>query len=103
MEITPILARLLRAGALSTEESEWLFEELLSGRLSEAQIGAVLSLMQSRGVTVDELLGAARVMRRHVTAVPFSPPPGPRVSVMRTTHSLTSLAVMAAPIMLAMC
>ncbi|MCC6678970.1 MAG: anthranilate phosphoribosyltransferase [Phycisphaerales bacterium] len=84
MEITPILARLLHAGALSTEESEWLFEELLSGRLSEAQIGAVLSLMQSRGVTVDELLGAARVMRRHVTAVPFSPPPGQRVSIVDT-------------------
>lgn len=87
MEITPILARLVRAGALSAEESEWLFEELLSGRLSEAQIGAVLSLMQGRGVTVDELFGAARVMRRHVTAVPFLPPPipsGPEIAVVDT-------------------
>jgi len=77
MEISAVLARLVRATPLSIQEAEWLFEELLGGRLAEAQIGAVLALMQARGAGVDELVGAARVMRRHVAAVPFSPPPGP--------------------------
>lgn len=84
MEITSLLARLLRNGVLSVEESEWLFEELLSGRLAEAQIGAVLSLIQSRGACVEELVGAARVMRRHVAPVPFSPAPGPATVLVDT-------------------
>lgn len=84
MDIHTLLARLARGGALSTQESEWLFEELLGGRLAEAQIGGALALLQSRGVNVDELLGAARVMRRHVTGVPFTAPPGPPVALVDT-------------------
>lgn len=66
------LAQLLAGRPLSTDDAEQLFAELLSGKLDEAQIGAVLALIQTRGATADELVGAARVMRRHVTPVPVT-------------------------------
>lgn len=64
------LPLLLSGATLSEADAESLFEALLSGAYDDAQIAAVLTLIQSRGVTVDELAGAARVMRRHVAPVP---------------------------------
>ncbi|MEL7473400.1 MAG: anthranilate phosphoribosyltransferase [Planctomycetota bacterium] len=69
MVIHELLSLLVAGETLSEPQSESLFESLLGGALDPAQIGAALALIQSRGVTVDELTGAARVMRRHVTPV----------------------------------
>src|SRR5207253_127841 len=49
--------------------AEGVFEAMLTGAFDEPQIAGMLALIQSRGATVDELVGAARVMRRHVTPV----------------------------------
>ncbi|MFG0284910.1 MAG: anthranilate phosphoribosyltransferase [Phycisphaerales bacterium JB039] len=76
MEITRTLSDLLAGRSLSEAEAEAVFEQLLSGALSESQIAALLTLIQQRGATVDELVGAARVMRRHVTAVECEAPDG---------------------------
>ena len=70
MEIRETLGRLVASESLSADECEGLFESLLGGLLDDAQIAAALSLIQARGPTVDEVVGAARVMRRHVTRVP---------------------------------
>lgn len=64
------LRQLFGGSTLSETQAEALFESLLTGGLDDAQIAGVLSLLQARGVTVDEIVGAARVMRRHVTPVP---------------------------------
>lgn len=69
MSSTPLLARLIGGAILSEADTEALFEDLLAGRLDAAQIGALLAAMQARGVHIDELVGAARVMRRHVVPV----------------------------------
>ncbi len=74
--IQDVLRSLVAGRVLDPDETEAVFEEILAGRLDDAQVGALLSLMQSRGVTPDELLGAARVMRRHVTPVPVNGLPG---------------------------
>jgi len=58
---------------LDEERTEALFDDLLAGRLDDARIGAVLAVLQHRGVQPKELLGAARVMRARVTPVPFEP------------------------------
>lgn len=70
--MTPVevLASLLHGDRLSETQSEEVFEHMLSGHFDQAQIGSFLSLIQGRGVTPQELIGAARVMRRHVTTVP---------------------------------
>lgn len=69
MDIHQVLAHLLSGRSLTSDQSQALFERLLTGQLDDAQIAAVLSLIQSRKPTVDEVIGAARVMRAHVTPV----------------------------------
>jgi anthranilate phosphoribosyltransferase len=58
------------AGKTLTEsEAAEAFDTIMSGGASEAQIGALLMGMRSRGETVDEITGAARAMRAHAVAV----------------------------------
>lgn len=64
------LRHLVGGGTLTDAQTEALFEAILTGGLDEAQIAGVLAMIQARGVTVGEIVGAARVMRRHVTPVP---------------------------------
>src|ERR1043165_5530000 len=65
------LAKALAGETFSETEAEAVFEQILSGRFDDPQIAALLGLMQQRGVTAAELIGAARVMRRYVTRVPI--------------------------------
>jgi anthranilate phosphoribosyltransferase len=64
------LIRKLEAGSdLSRQEAESAMEEILSGRLEEDTIVALLAALRAKGETVGELVGFARAMRRHVTPV----------------------------------
>lgn len=67
-----LLAQLAAGRTLSREQSRDAFAMVLRGEAEPAQIGALLALIQSRGVTVEELIGAAGVMREHVTPVPVA-------------------------------
>jgi anthranilate phosphoribosyltransferase len=69
--IPDILAQLVVPRHLSAEQAEFCLEELLNGRMDAAQVGAFLALLQAKGVTTAELVGAATAMRRHVTRVPL--------------------------------
>lgn len=66
------LHQILAGGSFSESEAESAFELVLQGQVPDAQIAALLALIEARGATVDELAGAARVMRRHATPVPCS-------------------------------
>ncbi len=68
-EIKPVLAQLRAAEPMDDAQAEAIFEQLLTGTLDEAQIGALLALIQTRPPSAAELTGAARVMRRHVARV----------------------------------
>jgi len=76
MAIRDILDRLVAGQGLTSDQTEALFEDLLNGRLDDAQIGAALGMIQVRGVKVEELIGAARVMRRHASTIPCTPAEG---------------------------
>jgi anthranilate phosphoribosyltransferase len=58
-----ILLKLCRREDLTREEAESAFEHLMSGSAHEAQIGGLLVGMAAKGTTVDELVGAATVIR----------------------------------------
>ncbi len=64
-----VLRDLTEGRTLSEARAEEAFEKILTGGADEAQIGAFLAFIKARGATVDELVGGARVMRRHVTPV----------------------------------
>ncbi|MGA2098258.1 MAG: anthranilate phosphoribosyltransferase [Candidatus Acidiferrum sp.] len=53
----------------SRPEAEGVMEELLAGRLETPEIVRLLTAMNSRPVSVDELAGFASVMRRRATPV----------------------------------
>ena len=64
------LQELLAGRPLGQAGAERAFELILTGQANEMQVAAMLALLAARGVELDELVGAARVMRRHVTPVP---------------------------------
>ncbi|MEM1423443.1 MAG: anthranilate phosphoribosyltransferase [Planctomycetota bacterium] len=59
-------------GTLDEALSYGAFAQIMTGGAEEARITRLLSLLARRPVTVDELTGAARVMREHVEPVPVA-------------------------------
>ncbi len=77
MHIKTHLARLASRGTLSRAHTEEAFEAIMTGQATPAQIASLLSMIQIRHATRDEIVGAATVMRRHVVKV--TPPAGVRI------------------------
>ena len=63
------LAFVADGGSLSREQAEGAFEIIMSGAATPSQMGAFLMGLRVRGETVDEIAGAARVMRAKATHV----------------------------------
>ena len=62
-DLKPLLAAVAMGRSLDQSEAEEAFEIIMSGNATPAQIGGFLMALRIRGETVDELTGAARVMR----------------------------------------
>ncbi len=63
---------------LTEAEMMAAMETIMDGRATPAQIGALLVALRFKGESLDEITGAARVMRARATAVPGgSDPAGP--------------------------
>ncbi len=75
-DLTGFLKLLIRGQTLSREQSRAAFGEIMSGSSHHAEMGAFLALLARRLPTVDELAGAAMVMREHATVVATSIDPG---------------------------
>jgi len=69
IDLKPTLAKLADGAALSEADAEAAFEAIMSGNTSPAQIAAFLMAMRVRGESVDELTGAARIMRANALKV----------------------------------
>ncbi len=69
--LKPLLARLAQGRALDAEQARAAFELVMTGQATDAQIGAMLTAMQLRpgGPGIEEITGAARVMRQHAAKV----------------------------------
>lgn len=61
--ITRAIDRLSSGEDLSMEDTAAVLAEIMSGEVSEVQIGAFLIALRTKGETVDELAGLARTMR----------------------------------------
>ncbi|MCL5024177.1 MAG: anthranilate phosphoribosyltransferase [Nitrospirae bacterium] len=59
---------------LSETEMTECMREIMEGRAGEAQMGAFLTALRIKGETVEEITGAARIMREKVT--PIAAPEG---------------------------
>jgi anthranilate phosphoribosyltransferase len=69
-----LLAHVAQGRALSEGEAEAAFDAIMSGNATPSQMGAFLMALRVRGETVDEITGAARIMRAKALAV--DAPPG---------------------------
>lgn len=63
------LSRLIHREDLREEEMAGLVGEIMSGNATDAQIGAVMAALATKGETFSELAGAARAMRRKATRI----------------------------------
>ena len=73
MTFRQAVARVADGQDLSEPEMAAAMERILGGDATAAQIGAFLVALRMKGETVDELVGAARVMRAHAIGIPDVP------------------------------
>jgi len=72
--LNPFIATVAKGQALSLADTEAAFEIIMSGEASPVQIASFLTALAVRGETVEELTGAAKIMR--AKALPISAPSG---------------------------
>jgi len=67
--IKEAIGNVVKGNDLTEAEMAEVMEEIMSGRATEAQIGAFVTALRMKGETVDEITGAARVMRNRAIKV----------------------------------
>jgi len=69
-----LLTRLAHREALSDEEAAWAMRRIMGGEATAGQIGGFLMALRTKGETVDEIEGLARVMLELANPVHASEP-----------------------------
>jgi anthranilate phosphoribosyltransferase len=69
MNIKEALNRVVSQLDLSTEEMQGVMREIMTGQCTDAQIGAFLMGLRMKSETIDEITGAARLMRELASPV----------------------------------
>jgi anthranilate phosphoribosyltransferase len=68
------IGRLVGGDSLAEDDMAALVTRVLEGDMAPSQLGALCVALRMKGESVDELVGAARTMRAHMTLVPDVPP-----------------------------
>ncbi len=69
MDIQQAIKLLVESRSLQREEMAAVMRQVMSGDATDAQIGGLLIALRMRGETIDEIAGAAQVMRELATPV----------------------------------
>lgn len=69
MNITKLFEQLISHRSLSSEQMQEIIYDCMTGKLTDAQIAAFLSLMRMKGETVEELTAAATTMRQFAHSI----------------------------------
>lgn len=67
--IKEAIAKVIQGQDLTQNEAVEVMNEIMSGQATEAQIASFITAMRMKGETVDEITGAALVMRQKVTQI----------------------------------
>lgn len=68
------LNKIVQGNDLSEIEMSFMIDEILSGNITDAQIGAFMAALATKGETFEELAGAASAMRRKALRIQVSSP-----------------------------
>ena len=63
------IQKLVDGKDLGEKEMEAAMDVIMSGKATPAQIGAFITALRLKGETIEEITGAARVMRRKATRI----------------------------------
>jgi|TARA_R110002072_G_scaffold8842_2_gene43896 anthranilate phosphoribosyltransferase len=74
MNIQQALTALVQGENLSGEQIQLVMHKVMSGDVTDAQIGGLLVALRMKGETAEEIAGAAQVMRELATPVQVSDP-----------------------------
>jgi anthranilate phosphoribosyltransferase len=66
------LSKIIRKKDLNEEEMSQMITDIFSGNITDAQIGAMMAALATKGETFEELAGAARAMRRKALRIQTS-------------------------------
>ena len=66
------LNKIVQGNDLSEDQMAQMITEIFSGRITDAQIGAMMAALATKGETFEELAGAARAMRRKAVRIQTS-------------------------------
>ncbi|MEM7446351.1 MAG: anthranilate phosphoribosyltransferase [Pseudomonadota bacterium] len=67
--LQPFIARLANGERLDEDAAAAAFDVIMSGEATPSQTGALLMALRLRGETVDEITGAARIMREKAVRI----------------------------------
>jgi anthranilate phosphoribosyltransferase len=71
--LTPILAKLTRGGALSSDEIDAALAEILEGRVADVQAAGFIVALRTKGESDQELAALVRAMLKYATPVDVAP------------------------------
>ncbi len=69
IDIRKYLQKIIARQDLTANEMSSVFDLVMEGRLTPAQIAALISTLRMKGESVDEITGAALAMRRHAVKI----------------------------------
>ena len=69
MDLQQALARLVEGENLAMDEMAGVMRQVMSGEATDAQIGGLLVALRVKGDTIEEIAGAAKIMRELATPV----------------------------------
>jgi anthranilate phosphoribosyltransferase len=69
IEIKSVIQRVVEGETLSRDEAAAAMDAVMSGQITGAQIGALVTALRMRGETIEEITGFASAMRDHALTV----------------------------------
>lgn len=83
-QITDAIRTIVDGGELDAEQASAAMDQIMTGAVTPAQIGAFVTALRMRGETVEEIAGLAATMRRHALRVEVDLDAGPLVDTCGT-------------------
>jgi len=72
MDIKEIKSKIFKLENISIEETIFIFNLIMSGKISEIEISGILISLKLKGESKDEILGASRIMRENSLKINIS-------------------------------
>ncbi len=75
-DIKSAIRTVVEGGTLDADQAAAAMDQIMTGAVTPAQIGALVTALRMRGETVEEIAGFASAMRRHALRVEVDPGEG---------------------------